>query len=1055
MDHLFSFLNFTPIFTLSHWSWTRSAAGDPETPSHHFKPMKNICAIICGWMGRLYLSRLGLVHPNPGPVSCDFTKLSGCRILSQNVNKIPGKLDRIHDLLDPFTCKCILAFCESGLTKDTPDRLLKHRHYDFVRVDNATRKSLGILIYFTKDIKIMSQKVFSTTDFTLVHVEFALKGERLHFGSIYRLPDATRNFFTDFSNALEELVHSDRKIIIAGDVNVDLMKKGQLQTEYLEILSDFDLSQAITRPTRVRENSSTLIDHLICSPAAKIDHVVNCDNLISDHFVIGCHVLNFGNNIAPPIKYQKCHLHAPGLGINFNKCDLVKLESGLLNMNWDTLTGDLGATSVKHKARFFRESLQSALLESTPKYPCKCGRICPPKAKNFQPWFTEELDLYRLAVKDLHRYILQNPKTKPFLFPIYQCLRNDFTATKEMARENHFKGIVASAPRNKRWQPINEIRGKEMTEGSVIDKLSTPTGEVTSKPEIANGLNAYFATIGKNTCEEVKAQARDSNIELFQFTRNSPENSFHFDLPNTTEVEKATLHFADNKPPGPTGIPPKIMKFMLPLILAPMTALFQSCVLQSTVPIDFKNAHVTAIHKKGPKDAPGNYRPISVTGIDGKIFELVLKWQIEGHLHRYSILSTTQYGFRRGMSTVHAMIDGFDFAIKHLNTKQDRFASLLYLDLSKAFDCLEIRALMKALDAIGFDPPSRTLIFSLLTDRKQVVKLDTVLSDELSAACGVTQGSILGPLLFAIFVNNCGSVLANHFTKVVQYADDVSLITVADTYEQLLERTESNALAAKRYFTSLALKLNLDKTQLVPLTNSPTQRPILRSMVLFPNDPENTIKSSSTAVNLGVIVDDEFSFNGHKRKILGSMKGALGAIRAIRSKISLETAGMLYESTFLGIHDYAAAVFDTDTRGSTAANNDLETLHRRMLRCVFNFLPKRVSNSELYRVSGANLLSNRRKLYVANMAFSCLNGLAPPNVANLLSITNNTARGLNEKRLNVPQISRSNLMKNSFSARAPKLWNQLDVSVRTETSRTVFKKKMKSWLVETEAAGSI
>jgi hypothetical protein len=633
-----------------------------------------------------------------------------------------------------------------------------------------------------------------------------------------------------------------------------------------------------------------------------------------------------------------------------------------------------------------------------------------------------------------------NGKTQ-FLYDIYKRERRSHNSCVKRVRAKYYRNLVENATSYKqKWAVLNQIRGKAPNGATDINEiLDSQNVLLTDKKEIANTINNFFAKIGAKTLQSVNAAATALNVPSHTFPRNSPANTFKFLPPSELSVQKAITHLKDNKPCGPMGIPAELIKSISPAILNKLTALFKVCVETSTVPDEFKDAHVTPIHKDGDKTNPSNYRPIAVTSAISKIFEQTLLAQVSGHLSRYSVLAPSQYGFRQNHSTVHAIIDSLEYAFKELNEKCDKFVSFLYLDLSKAFDCIDHERLKQSLDAIGFDNSSIKMIREMLSNRRQFVKLGNITSDAAFVNCGIAQGSQLGPVIFSIFVNDCYRILSNKHTKIVQYADDVCLITSAETKNGMIERTEQNLLAARNYFISIGLKLNVAKTQYVPATNAEMLREDLLVSTLNPTfNPEDQIKAQKTAKYLGVIIDSKLSFRAHKEKLLTKLKSIHALIRSIRNKLSPNSAKLLYNTLFLSTHDYGAVAFNTTGYGTTEINEKLEVLHRKMIRCVFQ-LSWELPNNELYESTRLSSLLNRRDKITAKLVHQCVYKKAPVLMRAYIERSEATARAYEEYRVKVPPPIRTNLFKNSFSYRGAALWNTLPPEIRSTESMGRFR----------------
>jgi hypothetical protein len=921
---------------------------------------------------------------------------------------------------------------ESGLTKTFPNDTLQVKNYNFSRQDKNNRKSLGIITYWTKDIKKKSSKVFASEHTCIVFHEFTLGIEHLHFGTIYRLPNAAQEHqFCDFlENALDQIVHSDRQIFLIGDANIDLFKQGRKQEEYLAVLESFEMKQRIRTATRNCGTSSTLIDHLIISPSVSIDKIANSNLHISDHHIIGCRIKSFGFKTKPKIVYQKCKLHAPGNGLDYDKCDVRKVCNDLMDVDWTIF---YNKTEPEEKWAVFKTILSQKLSENTACLQCKCGKT---KRVNNQekPWFSQEINALKSQCDQAYKSYSSNGKPQ-LLYDLYKTKRNRYNSAKKRAKLQYYKTMIETTSDYKeKWKVLNEIRGKNKTI-DVIEKLQRDDKVFTDKKDIANELNDFFSNVGQKTLDDVRTTAENLDVPNHGFPRNSPSNSFKFRPPTAHHVIKAINALKPNKPAGPMGIPAQIIKKIGPTIAGQIADLFRVFINKTTVPIQFKEAYVTPSFKTGDQSTASNYRPIAVTSVFSKMFEQILLWQIQGHLDRYAVLAPSQYGFRKNHSTVHAIINCIQYGYDHLNAKADKYISFLYLDLSKAFDCIDHTRLRKALDAIGFDKASEDMILNLLENRPQYVKLDNTLSKAARTNCGVAQGSQIGPIIFSIYVNDCYRTLENGFTKIVQYADDVCIITRAENKQELLSRTEQNLIAAKNYFMSIGLKLNVAKTQYLPATNVDGARNELILTTLNPTfSSEDQIKAQNVATYLGLEVDNKLIFNDHKAKTLAKLKSIHALVRSVRSKLSFAAAKLLYNSLFLSTHDYGAAAYGTEGYGTAEINNQLEAIHRKMLKCVHSELPWDISNEELYRQTSAQTLSQMRNVSTLKLAHGCVYKQAPRLIRDYMQRSIATARGHQEYRVTVPLPIRTNMFKHSFAYRGATLWNTLPHELR-ETER--------------------
>ncbi|MGH0165001.1 UNVERIFIED_CONTAM: hypothetical protein FKN15_076607, partial [Acipenser sinensis] len=230
------------------------------------------------------------------------------------------------------------------------------------------------------------------------------------------------------------------------------------------------------------------------------------------------------------------------------------------------------------------------------------------------------------------------------------------------------------------------------------------------------------------------------------------------------------------KSPGPDEILPIVLKEMKEVIYKPLTKIMQQSLDTGVVPTDWKIANVIPIHKKGDKTEPGNYRPISLTSIICKLMETIIRSKMENYLYGNNILGDSQHGFRKGRSCLTNLLDFFEDAT--LKTDNCKAYDMVYLDFQKAFDKVPHKRLILKLNAVGIQGNAMTWIREWLTCRKQKVLIRGETSKWSEVTSGVPQGTVLGPLLFLIYINDLDSGIVS---KLVTFADDTKMTPVRDS----------------------------------------------------------------------------------------------------------------------------------------------------------------------------------------------------------------------------------------------------------------------------------
>ena len=276
--------------------------------------------------------------------------------------------------------------------------------------------------------------------------------------------------------------------------------------------------------------------------------------------------------------------------------------------------------------------------------------------------------------------------------------------------------------------------------------------------------------------------------------------------------KKALKELNANKPLGPSNIPAWALKDCMNIVAEPLQFPINAFIFEGSFPQQLKQAHITPIFKSGDAENPKNYRPISITSALAKIFEKILNEQITEYLNKSNLICPNQFGFRKKMSTSDALILATENIRREID--ENKFVAAACLDLSKAFDSISHEILLQKQEKLNFDSNSIPMIRSFLTCRTQKVCLENVCSDWINLYQGVPQGTILGPLLFNIYVNS----MHLHVTepvKIVQYANDTFLFTANEDIEvgiNQLERVIENLLV---FFQNHQLNLNATKTEFI------------------------------------------------------------------------------------------------------------------------------------------------------------------------------------------------------------------------------------------------
>jgi len=398
------------------------------------------------------------------------------------------------------------------------------------------------------------------------------------------------------------------------------------------------------------------------------------------------------------------------------------------------------------------------------------------------------------------------------------------------------------------WGKINELlKGKSNKDCSV---LFTHKNEQISDPrEVANKFNEYFATIGKDISDSIPIISDHTHHSFLQHTN----TTFSFESTTEEKVKRVIQNLKNKTSYGVDGLSSKVLRQLTEPLIPIITHLINLSLETGTFPLPLKIAKVVPIFKKNDPTVFDNYRPISLLPAMSKVFERCMADQIIDYFETNKLFYASQYGFRSGRSTELATLELIDRISTDLS--HNTFPCCIFMDLSKAFDTINHQILIEKLNSYGFDDNALTLLESYLTNRKQCVIFDNILSDITELSTGIPQGSILGPILFIIYINdivNCCDKLTP-----VTYADDTTLYFTFTNPREIEQQINHELKKVLEWLQINKLSLNTSKTKMMVFRKKRT--------IPVPNltIDNNAIEAVTEFNFLGIVLDEQLNFKAH------------------------------------------------------------------------------------------------------------------------------------------------------------------------------------------------
>ena len=485
---------------------------------------------------------------------------------------------------------------------------------------------------------------------------------------------------------------------------------------------------------------------------------------------------------------------------------------------------------------------------------------------------------------------------------------------------------------NKRfWKTVKPLFSNKIQSSTCITLLENGIVE-SDEGKVAEILNNYFVNITETLgiADEHRQEPLNDHmddpclrtVKRFQEhpsihkIKSSVKSTINFSFRKITVEEMLEqLQNLDPKKGSPQeAIPAKILKSNADLFCFPLTELFNKLVEETSLPDDLKNADVSSLFKKDDNMSKKNYRPISLLPSIAKIFERLMHKQLSEFTERF--FSPLLGGFRQGYNTQHVLLNFLQYCKNSIDNKG--LAGAVSMDLSKAFDCVNHGLLIAKLSAYGLNMDALQLIRSYLSNRQQRVKINSFFSDWKEIKIGVPQGSVLGPLLFNVFINDI-FWFANR-TKICNYADDTTIFACHPDLDNIIKQLEEDSTVIVKWFSDNFLKLNDDKCHLMIFGGKSTE-----ATVTIGN---SKINESDYEKLLGVTFDKKLSFKKHVEDLYKKANQKLHALARLSNYIDPIKSEILMNSFIRSQSNYCPLVWMFHDR---ATNSKLNRIQERAL----------------------------------------------------------------------------------------------------------------------------
>jgi hypothetical protein len=987
---------------------------DIDPDKNFYNLQANNISSICKF---LHIDQLNKdIHNLPNKPNLTVLHLN-IRSLSKNFNELQSL---IKSLDDPPN---FIGVTETWL-KPHNASLFPLDGYTHVYLTRPAKAGGGVSLFIKDTINFSTRLDLNSMDSLAEMLWIEIDGKdiclnkNLIMGAIYRPPGSGISDFTALlTDRLKGITLENKSLIYMGDFNIDLLKYDihPQTSEFLEANLSLSILPMINKPTRVTPSTATLIDNFftnIHNPRSITSSIIPID--VSDHFPI---LLTIDNSVKPANPIPPTPLKR-----DLSKKNIIKFNQIISNYDWTNVT-NLTDTQQSYSKfhQIYSDTFNSCFPFKKPKTPYH-ERL---------PWLTDGI---KKAIKTKHAlYNKQLLRPNPTNVKKYKSYRNKLNTIIRNAERQYFESQLITNKSNlrKTWQIINMAINRKKTTKQKIESLNINGHKTQNPTSIAEHFTTYFTNIGNCLDKKIPISTTDPTSFIPNFNPNCI-----FLRPCIRDEVLSIIGKLKHCALGWDNIPTSLIQDNKACVADCLTHIINLSLTQGVFPTELKVAILVPIFKAGSTCEAGNYRPISLLTIFSKIFERVFYTRLADFFKKQKLLYELQFGFRENRSTQMAILTFMDKIINAL--EKGSYTIGIFLDFSKAFDTVNHAILLSKLYKYGVRGVANDWIKSYLTNREQFSIINGFSSTRQTIHCGVPQGSILGPLLFLIYINDLPN-FSSSITSIL-FADDSNLFSSGPDLSTLQNQINEELPKLSNWLKSNRLSLNISKTH--SMLFSPKKNPTACPNIKIDGVTLDTVAKTKF---LGVILDNKLAWKDHALYTAQKMSKSIGILSLARKYLNRKTLLQLYYSFIYPYITYCNLAWGNAPDSTLWPILRTQKLAIRLIAGI----PRGNSSLEYCKTNTILRLPELYKFSVAIFMFQFTNRLLPSIFDNFFiqnqHVHNYPTR--NASKLRPPLTKTRNACK-FIKNTGVGVWNDLNATITSIPKIPTFKKHLKRDLVK-------